>query len=99
MNTKHKLALAAVLALALAVLVLIVAAKLDNLKSGGPYENMSKSEYYQGIPSPEAPTETPWWKALPSDPWELDKTKPEGHKQPARPHGRLTPHYSGQNGL
>ena len=90
MKTRHKLLAAAVLALALAVLVLIMASKLDNLKSGGPYENMSKSEYYQGIPSPEP---TPWWKALPSDPWTLDKTKPEGHKRPARPHGRLTPHY------
>jgi len=96
METRHKLLAAAVLALALSVLILVLSAKLDNLKSGGPYENMSKSEYYQGIPSPMP---TPWWKALPSDPWTLDKSRPEGHKQPSRPRGRLTPHYSGQNGL
>ena len=36
-----------------------------------------------------------WWKALPSDPWTLDKSNPPEEKAPARPRGPLIPHYTG----
>jgi hypothetical protein len=44
-----------------------------------------------------------WWRALPSNPWTLDKEQDGGmHKLPVRPRGHLIPRYYGgaeQNSL